>query len=98
MSNPLTPFTPEQAAALREQLARFRDMFAQITELIRQQINRAAPAIRAMTAYAEALQNGRPAADPLGRAHQAAAAVRPRMTAQNRPAWVSPYGPAPRRH
>ncbi|MFM9590765.1 hypothetical protein ACKI16_29685 [Streptomyces scabiei] len=94
----LPPLTPEQAVLFRDSMARTADLFRQLVDAIRECVRRAAPAMRAITAYVEALQSGRPAADPLGLAYKAAAGTRPRMTAQARPAWVSPYGPAPRRH
>ncbi|UJV42937.1 hypothetical protein [Streptomyces sp. AMCC400023] len=84
--------TPEQIAALNAQRERVAEFFRQLIEGFRELVRQVSPVIRAFADYV----NGGPVRDPLGLAYQAASGTR--RPAPRRPAWVSPYGPAPRRH
>ncbi|MEU6595064.1 hypothetical protein ABZ923_38705 [Streptomyces sp. NPDC046881] len=75
--------TPEQAEALGRHMARAADMWRQLVEAFRQM---ARQLTRTVAAVAEFVQRQQ-AAGPLGAA-----------SAQRRPAWMSPYGPATGRH
>ncbi|MXM66761.1 hypothetical protein GR925_25850 [Streptomyces sp. HUCO-GS316] len=86
--------TPEQREALRAHMERTADLMRRLIDGFRELARQVVPALRAFTA----LTSPPPAPDPLGLAYRAAAGSPPRMTAAARPAWVSPYGPAPRRH
>lgn len=91
----ITPPTPEQITALRERAARTADVFRAFLDGFKELARRICPFLRNLGALLD--RDRAPAADPLGLAYRAAAGARPRMTAQSRPAWASPYGPAPRR-
>lgn len=92
----IAPPTPEQAEAIRARLQRTGDLLRRFLDDFAQAARRwLAPALRAVTAMVRACQGQAPAPDPLGLAYQAAAG--PRATRAPRPAWASPYGPAPRR-
>lgn len=81
----ITRLTPDQARTLGEHFARAATYVRQVMDALRQLAVAAARALRqAAEAFAGA-HSSRPVADTA------------RMVAV-RPAWQSPYGPAPRRH
>lgn len=90
------PWTPEQTEALRSRLQRTGELLRRFLDEFVQAARRwVAPALRAVAAFARVHQGQASAPDPLGLAYQAAAGPRPARVP--RPAWASPYGPAPRR-
>ena len=91
----ITPPNPEQITALYERATRAGDLIRRFIDGFKELARRIAPFLRAFVVRVN--PGEAPTADPLGLAYRAAAGTRPRMTAQSRPAWASPYGPAPRR-
>lgn len=84
----LLRLTPEMQQALRDHMARAAQVWRQLVDAFRQMARTVTAAVRPL---AEFLRRNGPTAPP-GR--------RPRAPFQpvDRPAWASPYGPAPRRH
>lgn len=92
----LTPLTDDQTTALRSHLERTADLMRRFIDAFAEIARRhAVPAMRAVTAFLRAFEDRAPAPDPLGLTIRSAA--RTQRPVRPRPAWASPYGPAPRR-
>lgn len=83
--------TPELAQALRDHVARAAEMWRQLVDAFRQMARAVTAAIRPVVEF---LRRNGYITPPTGRPGR-----RPRAPFQptDRPAWASPYGPAPRR-
>ncbi|MFI1957019.1 hypothetical protein ACH46L_03760 [Streptomyces althioticus] len=88
----LLRLTPEVEQALRDHMARSAQVWRQLVDAFRQMARAVTAAIRPVVEF---LRRNGYTAPPTGRPGR-----RPRAPFQpaDRPAWASPYGPAPRRH
>ncbi len=88
----LLRLTPEMEQALRDHMARAAQMWRQLVDAFRQMARAVTAAVRPVVEFLR--RNGYTA--PPGRpGHRR---TRAPFQPADRPAWASPYGPAPRRH
>ncbi|EMF31119.1 hypothetical protein H114_00782 [Streptomyces gancidicus BKS 13-15] len=89
----LLRLTPEAQQALRDHMARAAEVWRQLVDAFRQMARAVTAAVRPLVEF---LRRNGYTAPPSDRRR-----ARPRTAVTwraDRPAWASPYGPAPRRH
>ncbi|MFF5655255.1 hypothetical protein [[Kitasatospora] papulosa] len=91
----LSRLTPDQARAVGEQLAHAAAMLRRVVDAFREVARRLNEAIRPLVDY---LRRCGVLEEPAGRAGRAGRRPRPTTRTGDRPAWASPYGPAPTGH